>query len=292
VSTPSPGVVQIVDWSAPVYLTTISARICTARSAFTIQCQAWGAMSVELYLGDGNDTASAENTALPMLIAGGAGQDTLTGSWGNDNLDGGPGNDYLNGYGGNDNLNGDAGNDGLYGNIGDDTLNGDSGDDVLHGDAGADTLWGDVDGDDINGDDGDDLFYADLAGDYHGGPGIDTIVYWHWGAAVRVSLNDEEDDRTLPVCRHPWGIGCPVVFFHNVHSDIENVVGTQKGDEITGSNWSNRILGGAGNDTIDGLAGDDYLDTEDGNGQSVNGGDGRDTCPSRLGTSYSSCEIR
>ena len=55
-------------------------------------------------------------------LTGGAGDDTLTGSVGNNVLDGGAGNDTLNGLAGNDILRGGAGND---------TLNGGDGDDVF-----------------------------------------------------------------------------------------------------------------------------------------------------------------
>lgn len=67
--------------------------------------EAWG--------GRGNDTISAAGHFDSVKFHGDAGNDTLTGSWGDDFLDGGDGNDDLTGFGGNDYLRGGSGNDTL-----------------------------------------------------------------------------------------------------------------------------------------------------------------------------------
>ena len=93
-----------------------------------------------------------------MLIAG-AGDDTLIGGAGNDQLEagtgddevmGGDGNDTLDGSFGNDMLNGGSGNDILVGGAGDDDLTGGDGNDIMRGGAGADRFLftGDAEGDD------------------------------------------------------------------------------------------------------------------------------------------------
>jgi hypothetical protein len=82
-----------------------------------------------------------ESTVVSML----GGNDTVYGSFADDEISGGDGNDLLYGYGGSDLLSGGAGNDALYG--GDDA-------DELHAGAGTDALYGD----DIWLDDANDTF--------------------------------------------------------------------------------------------------------------------------------------
>ena len=104
--------------------------------------------------------ATAFASAVPTLLVGGAGadsiiggigrdriygrdgDDTLHGELGNDLLDGGPGNDALDGFLGDDILIGAAGNDTLEGRLGDDQLLAGDGNDILYADSMADFLWG------------------------------------------------------------------------------------------------------------------------------------------------------
>ena len=84
--------------------------------------------------GVADDGESAENdTLLVEDVAGGSGDDSLTGDGGENVLSGG---------GGNDSIAGLAGDDLLVGNAGSDTLAGGDGDDALVGGAGADTFTG------------------------------------------------------------------------------------------------------------------------------------------------------
>ncbi|WP_376739857.1 calcium-binding protein, partial [Microcystis aeruginosa] len=66
----------------------------------------------------------------------------LAGGSGNDTISGNAGNDYLFGEDGNDVLNGGADYDFLYGGNGNDAVNGDTGDDYFTNDAGNDTING------------------------------------------------------------------------------------------------------------------------------------------------------
>jgi len=43
-------------------------------------------------------------------------------------------------------------------------------------------------------------------------------------------------------------------------TDMENVIGTDYNDTITGNANSNELVGGIGDDTLNGLAGDDVLE--------------------------------
>ena len=94
--------------------------------------------------GAGNDSIylAGEPIHSIMRAAGGAGDDTLTGSNGTDLLDGGAGIDNIDGREGHDWLTGGDGNDVLNGAGGDDLLSGGRGDDALSGGTGFDTLVG------------------------------------------------------------------------------------------------------------------------------------------------------
>ena len=58
-------------------------------------------------------------------------------------------------------------------------------------------------------------------------------------------------------------------------TDIENAIGGDGNDSLTGSTGANRLFGMRGNDTVGGDAGNDTLDGGDGN-DSMGGGDGND----------------
>jgi Ca2+-binding RTX toxin-like protein len=73
---------------------------------------------------------------------GGAGNDLVAGSAGNDTLNGNAGDDCVVGGGGNDTLNGNADNDVILGGDGDDILDGGDGDDTIDGGPGTDVCTG------------------------------------------------------------------------------------------------------------------------------------------------------
>ncbi|MEA2707504.1 MAG: hypothetical protein QOF78_105 [Phycisphaerales bacterium] len=106
--------------------------------------------------------------AIPGLINGGDGNDSISGGLGNDSISGGNGNDRIQGKAGNDIISGNAqndrieggdgndiisgngGNDDLFGNNGNDQLNGGDGEDDLSGGAGRDSVRGNAGNDDFD----------------------------------------------------------------------------------------------------------------------------------------------
>ena len=100
---------------------------------------------------DGNNNPVNPNAADSDTLNGGAGNDMLFGRGGDDVLNGGIGNDTLDGGDGNDVLNGGADNDTLLGGNGNDTLDAGTGTDTLNGGAGNDRLTGGAGNDAIDG---------------------------------------------------------------------------------------------------------------------------------------------
>ncbi|MBC6443773.1 MAG: hypothetical protein GDA53_11840 [Rhodobacteraceae bacterium] len=168
--------------------------------------------------GFGNDNLVGNGDNEGDWIQGFSGNDTLTGDDTDDTLDGGPGNDTLNGGGGADRL--DAG-------YGTDILNGGAGNDLLG--FGGDLLDGEQDTVD-------------------GGPGRDRIDYTNvLYFAVHVDLSTglaTDTDGTQTV-------------LHDIIRNIENIVGGDLDDTLTGDTGNNHIRGDAGADTLDGGAGRD-----------------------------------
>ena len=168
--------------------------------------------------GSGNDTlfTSGEDD---VLIDGGAGNDTITGSQNADVLMGGDGNDTIYGLGGNDIITGDAGNDALYGG---------DGDDVLVGGMGADTL--------------------------NGGYGEDWASYGGSDAGVNVNLGTNSGSGGDAQGDHFNSIEN---LMGSSHAD--KLVGDGGANKIFGGGGDDNIEGGAGNDTLNGGSGVDML---------------------------------
>jgi Ca2+-binding RTX toxin-like protein len=132
------------------------------------------------------DTISAKKFTLgSVTIAGGAGDDALTGTNLADVIRGGAGNDSIKEVNGADLAEGGDGNDNLNGGNEDDTLLGEAGDDKLTGVAGADSLDGGAGNDNLNGGNENDTLLG-LAGNdmltgaagndsLDGGEGADTL---------------------------------------------------------------------------------------------------------------------
>jgi Ca2+-binding RTX toxin-like protein len=190
---------------------------------------------------DGND--HFVGTAFNDVMKGGGAADRLYGNGGDDFLMGGEGGDKLYGGAGNDtasyvhstsavhvdlgtnfNSGGEAQNDTLVGVenlIGSDfadTLTGNGGDNILEGGAGADVLIG--------------------------GGGIDTASYRTSTTWVNANLHT--------------GLGSHGDAQGDIlSSTIENLIGSDHGDLLTGNAGANVIEGGLGNDGIYGQGGDD-----------------------------------
>ena len=165
------------------------------------------------------------------VLAGDSRVNKISGGGGDDKLYGGPG-------GGDDILKGEAGMDSLFGGIGDDTLHGGTGDDTLQGGKGKDTVYGGP---------GSDWIYADSD---------DTTI--NGGSATGGPAEEDGDDDTLSYERMKKGLtgDAAVVLGSDGITNIENVIGTDEDDSLTGEdNKDNVIDGRDGADVLVGGAG-------------------------------------
>ena len=268
----------------------------------------WAATGIYKVIGGaGNDIIQGGGGDETLI--GGAGDDTIAGEAGNDMLIGGEGNDTLAGGEGIDSASyADAANgvtvdltitaegapnafvkdgaavlsqdvlsgvenvigseftDILTGNEGNNVLVGGSGADQLIGLAGADFLMGGAGDDTLDGGEGDDVLQGGAGNDtVDGGAGSDTASYATAVAAVTVDLSDTSGGINA---LEGDGIG-------DVLSGVENVIGSDFNDTLTGDGGINILAGGAGDDTLHGLGGTDYLQGEAGNDR-LFGGRGAD----------------
>jgi Ca2+-binding RTX toxin-like protein len=181
-------------------------------------------------------------------VVGGAGNDTITCAATACTLTGGAGDDDLTGGAGNDTLNGGAGDDTLVGGDGNDTLNGDADDDTF--DEGSASNGGDI---------------------MNGGAGTDVVDYSARTGDLTVTMdgataNDGEASEA-----------------DNVKGDVEDILGGDGGDDITGNALANVITGGDGDDTLNGGAGNDTLEGG-ADGDTLNGEAGDDVLDGEAGT--------
>ena len=211
-------------------------------------------------------------TPAPDIIVGTGAGERIGGLESDDTISGGGGNDTLYGMSGNDtadyssatgsvtaNLStGTASNDGdgasdvldsienLTGSNSGDDLTGDSNTNILRGMGGNDTLDGDA---------GDDFLYGGAGNDtLYGGTGTDTADYTDAAGGVTASISggatNDGDGGT------------------DSYISIENIIGSDFADTLTGDNATNtlnggegadQLNGGGGADTLYGDAGDDFL---------------------------------
>ena len=241
--------------------------------------------------GSGNDEVIGNDAA--NHLAGRSGNDTLTGGSGSDVLDGGDGNDRLDGGAGADRLNGGAGSDrasyrtsdtgvhvdlltgtatgghaegdtfqdieGIIGSEHSDTLTGGAGNDWLAGKGGDDVLTGGAGRDGLAGGAGADRL--------DGGEGHDWAWYAASDAGVHVDLSTGRASGG-----HAEG---------DTFTNIEEIVGSQHADTLTGGSgddWlsgkggDDVLAGGAGNDRLIGGAGADRMDGGTGHDRLLYGG--------------------
>ncbi len=185
-----------------------------------------------------DDDAWPEGIMEDNEIYGYGGDDLLCGQWGNDVIFGGDGKDVLDGGADMDVLYGDDGNDYLYGSWGDDQLLGGSDDDVLYGEDGDDTLFGGSGNDALD-----------------GGDGTDTAHYGDSDSGVTVNLATTAGQGGTAE--------------GDVLVNIENVMGSEQDDHLTGDQFANQLHGGGGNDTLDGGDGADTLLGGNGNDTAI-----------------------
>lgn len=268
---------------------TDTASYASASSGVTVDLSITGAQNT---IGAGTDTLSnLEN------LSGSVYDDTLTGNANDNSISGDDGDDIISGGAGNDNIDGGSGTDTLTyasvsaaitaslvtgtatgegtdtftgienitGGSGADSLTGDTSDNILTGNDGDDTLTG--------GDGNDTLIGGSGADSIDGGDGIDTISYLGNSVGVEVNLYahwaDDDDDG----------------FADDTLYGVENVVGSNYDDDITGNAAENTLWGNGGDDVITGHdladeiyggADDDELYGQSGN-DSLYGGTGLDT---------------
>ena len=169
--------------------------------------------------GSGNDTITVAGSA-GAYVFGDAGNDTINGSAGRDEISAGSGDDTVYAGAGNDLVWGSAGHDILHGQDGDDRIVGGSGDDFIYGGNGNDELYG-VDGSDhIEGGAGDDVI---IGGGGSRDGGVFRADYFAGG---------EGDDQ----------------IFGAMEPDI--ILGGSGNDRIQGNLGGDSIWGGSGADTF------------------------------------------
>ncbi len=134
---------------------------------------------------------------------------------------------------------------------------------VLRGGEGADVISGSALPDSLDGGpDADVLIGRGLLDEIGGGTGFDRVDYAAEGVpgGVTVTLDGQAGDGHAGEN-------------DNVHTDVEDVMGTPAADVITGSSAGNVLTGGGGDDRLAGGGGFDFYD----------GGDGADTILARDG---------
>ncbi|MFI8395283.1 retention module-containing protein [Pseudomonas sp. NPDC078863] len=152
----------------------------------------------------------------------------------------------------------------LTGTASDDVLVAGSGNNVINAGDGNDVLSAGSGNNEMHGGAGNDLLYSGAGNDLlDGGTGSDTASYAHATAAVTVNLGLLGAQNTL-------GAGTDTL------TGIENLLGSNFNDSLTGDANNNVINGGLGNDFLNGGAGDDLLIGGMGN-NTLTGGAGADT---------------
>jgi Ca2+-binding RTX toxin-like protein len=225
----------------------------------------------------GDDTVSSTCANSSLTLGDGGDSATLSGTG---TATGGDGDDTIIAGAGTNTLAGDTGKDTLHGGAGDDTVDGGDGNDAIDGDAGNDTLRGGPRRDVLTGGAGTDAL--------EGGDGIDLVSYEDKSGSqpVSISLNGAADDGEP-------GEG------DTVAGDVENAVGSDGPDTITGNadandldagNGSDVIAPGGGPDFVDGGPGDDRVEARDGAQDRIECGDGNDLVVSDEFDTATNCE--
>jgi serralysin len=180
--------------------------------------------SIQVDLGDGDDSFIASADVQAVYVNGGSGNDTISGGDGNDTLTGASGLDSIYGGGGNDRINGGTRNDTIAGGDGNDRLYGDDGNDKMYGQAGVDRLFGEGGNDFLSGGSSNDKLYGGDGDDYIQGDGQNDLI--------------------------------------NGEAGNDTVLGGDGNDQITGGSGTDSLFGNAGNDTFDSV--DGAIDTING----------------------------
>ena len=181
--------------------------------------------------------------------------------------------------------------EGLVGSAHDDILVGAEGNDLLLGGHGNDNLEGREGEDLLDGMEGDDLLVGGTGWDlFIGGPGVDTVSYENQSRVIAYLSSGEVSVDGGEIDLFP---GRQVIEYLDENgnirqaevSDIENLRGSQDGDELTGTHGPNRLEGLGGGDLLMGSGGDDVLVGGDGN-DNLQSGLGNDRLDGGAGNDY------
>ena len=256
-----PGWLRVADSGGIVAYNSASTSCRPFTDHRSVVCQLAAVNTVNITLGDGNDTAgSGGNTpvAKPFVINGGPGNDGISGADGADLLYGGDGSDALAGGAGNDYLQGGTWADQLRGGAGLDTI---SYRDHLQAvrvrlPSSGKEMWG---GSEDQGDTGTDIENV------VGGAGDDALI----GDGNANQLDGREGNDRL-----------------SGYEGNDNLIGWTGNDTLNGDAGNDRLAGGPGSDSLDHepprRAGADQLL---GNGEAATAGpDGADTIDAQDGT--------
>lgn len=216
--------------------------------------------SITLDLGDRNDNDTTFGVSLPMVITGGAGNDTLRGGTGNDSLDGGAGNDVLFDIGGDDTLSGGAGDDTINATIGNDVLDGGDGNDLYNVVFTASPAAAQI-ATFLDSSGTDTLRFASAANTF----GITLDLSNDVGVGLPTDTGYPRppqfvDGLPAATSKHQIILGAP-----GAPAVFENVIGTPHDDRLTGNSADNFLDGRDGNDTLSDVLGNDTLQGGNGN---------------------------
>lgn len=155
------------------------------------------------------------------------------------NFTSGSGNDSITGSDGNDILNGGGGNDSVQGLNGDDVLSGNAGRDSIYGGDGNDTLNGGTDADSMNGGLNDDIYYVDNVGDRtfeRANEGFDTVY-----SSVNFNLAGTFIEKLVLTGANALSA--------TGNSQANALIGNDAANILNGLGGVDTMTGGKGNDT-------------------------------------------
>lgn len=230
----------------------------------------------ELAGGSGNDTMTGD--ANTNVMSGGTGDDTIDGRGGVDDLDGGPGSDTA-GYGSESaavvvslgaGTGGPAGAVDVLRNFEGATTG--AGNDLAVGTDASEHFSLGAGDDQVNAGGGDDIAEGGDGNDtLRGGGGRDVLS--GGAGSDTVTYDERTSGEPIAVSLAAGTGGGPGE--DDALSGIEDVVATPGPDSLTGDDGANGLFGGAGRDDINGLGGDDRLFGGDAR-DTIDGGAGRD----------------
>ncbi|MFC4347185.1 calcium-binding protein [Kordiimonas lipolytica] len=226
--------------------------------------------NVEVNTGDGDDRVNA--SGIHANVNGGAGDDRLLGGDGGQALRGGDGNDYIRGGAGVDGMSGGDGNDSLWAGADDDSgdqMDGGAGDDIIGGGAGDDTLSGGAGSDILFGGEGNDAISAGRPSRHDNPDDDDLSPNQAWGGAGDDTLLGGADADTM-------GGGLGDDWLQGGDGNDILFAGKEGADVLSGDGGDDLIFAGSGDDLVRGDLGNDELYGGTGN-DSVRGGQNNDT---------------